>query len=54
MTRSLLLAVGLALVDLGWYFATPLTGPDLLVFFLVLAACIYACIRTWRGQNRYA
>jgi peptidoglycan/LPS O-acetylase OafA/YrhL len=47
-------AVALLLVDLGWYFATPLSGRDLLVFFLVLAACVYACIRTWRGQHHYA
>jgi hypothetical protein len=47
-------AVGLALVDLGWYFATPLAGPELLVFFAVLAACVYTCVRTWREQHRYA
>jgi hypothetical protein len=47
-------AVGLFLVDLGWYFATPLSGPDLLAFFLVAAACIYAAVRTWREQHRYS
>ena len=47
-------AVALALVDLGWYFATPLSGRDLLAFFLVLAACAYACVRTWRDQHRYS
>lgn len=47
-------AVALALVDLGWYFATPLSGRDLLAFLLVLAACAYACVRTWRDQHRYS
>ena len=47
-------AVGLFLVDLGWYFATPLSGRDLLAFFLVLAACVYAAIHTWREQQRYS
>ncbi|HUK43729.1 MAG TPA: hypothetical protein VLV28_00390 [Gaiellaceae bacterium] len=47
-------AVALFLVDLGWYFATPLGGRDLLAFFVVGAACIYACVRTWRDQHRYS
>jgi hypothetical protein len=46
-------AVGLLLVDLGWFFATPLGGRDLLAFLLVAAACIYAGARTWREQHRY-
>ena len=47
-------AVGLLLVDLGWYFATPLGGRDLLAFFLVAAAAVYAAVRTWREQHRYS
>ncbi len=47
-------AVALFLVDLGWYFATPLNGRDLLAFFLVAAACVYAAVRTWREQHRYS
>jgi hypothetical protein len=47
-------AVGLFLVDLGWYFATPLGGTDLLAFLVVAAACIYAAVRTWREQHRYS
>ena len=46
-------AAGLLLVDLGWFFATPLGGRDLLAFLLVAAACIYAGVRTWREQHRY-
>jgi len=47
-------AIALFLVDLGWYFATPLTGRDLLAFFVAAAACIYAAVRTWREQHRYS
>jgi hypothetical protein len=47
-------AVALFLVDLGWYFATPLSGRDLLAFFVTAAACAYAAVRTWRGQHRYS
>jgi hypothetical protein len=46
-------AVGVFLIDLGWYFATPLSGRNLLVFFLVAGACVYAALRTWRDQHRY-
>ena len=46
-------AVALFLVDLGWFFAVSLTGRDLLAFFVVAAACIYAAVRTWRIQQRY-
>ena len=47
-------AIALLLVDLGWYFATPLGGRDLLAFFVVVAASIYASVRTWREQHRYS
>jgi peptidoglycan/LPS O-acetylase OafA/YrhL len=47
-------AVALLLVDLGWYFATPLSGRDLLAFLLVAAAAVYAGVRTWRDQHRYS
>jgi hypothetical protein len=47
-------AVALFLVDLGWFFARTLSGRDLLAFFLVAAACIYAAVRTWREQHRYS
>jgi hypothetical protein len=47
-------AVGLLLVDLGWYFATPLDGRDLLAFFLVAVGAIFAGVRTWRDQHRYS
>ena len=47
-------AVALVLVDLGWYFFQSLTGPDLLAFFLVLLACVFAAVKTWRDQHRYS
>ena len=41
------------MIDLGWFFITPLAGLDALAFFLVAAACVYAAFRTWRDQHRY-
>ena len=46
-------AAALLLVDLGWFFITPLAGRDALAFFVVAAACVYAGFRTWRDQHRY-
>jgi len=46
-------AVGLFVVDVGWFFLASLSGPDALVFFVVAAACVYAAVRTWRGQHRF-
>ena len=46
-------AVGLFVVDLGWWFVVGLSGLDALVFFVVAAACVYAAFRTWRDQHRY-
>ncbi len=46
-------AVGLLVVDLGWFFVASLSGPDALVFFAVAAVCVYAGVRTWRAQRRY-
>ncbi len=47
-------AVALFLVDLGWFFAASLAGRDLLAFFVVAAACVYAAVKTWRDQKRYS
>jgi uncharacterized membrane protein YgdD (TMEM256/DUF423 family) len=46
-------SVALLVVDLGWYFASSLSGRDLLAFFVVAAASVYAGVRTWRRQRRY-
>ena len=45
-------AVGLLLVDIGWYSFSHPHGRDALAFVLVAAACVYAGVRTWRDQTR--
>jgi len=47
-------AVGLLLVDIGWYFATALSGRDFLAFIVVAAVSVYAGVKTWRDQHRYS
>jgi hypothetical protein len=47
-------AVGLLVVDIGWWMLRSPSGPDALAFFLVAAACIYVGVRTWRDQKRLA
>jgi hypothetical protein len=46
-------SVALLVIDLGWFFITPLNGLDALAFFLVAGGCGYAAFRTWRDQHRY-
>jgi uncharacterized membrane protein YgdD (TMEM256/DUF423 family) len=46
-------AVGLFLVDLGWFFLISPSGRDALAFFLVAGACVYAAVMTWRRQTTY-
>ncbi len=46
-------AVGLFIVDLGWYFARGPAGRDFLAFLIVAAVCAYVCVRTWRDQRTY-
>jgi small-conductance mechanosensitive channel len=56
-TRAKAVFYGAALVavlDLAQYFVRPLSGPDALVFFLVLAGCGYAMWRIWRDQHTYS
>jgi hypothetical protein len=45
-------AVGLLVVDIGWWLVGRLAGRDALVAILVAAACVYAGVRTWREQKR--
>ena len=47
-------AFGLLVVDLGYFFVGHPGGRDALACFLVGAACIYAGVRTWRGQHTYS
>jgi hypothetical protein len=44
-------AIGLFLVDLGWFFFGHPAGRDLLVFLVVAGACVYSAVRTWRDQS---
>jgi hypothetical protein len=46
-------AVGVFLVDIGWYFAMSLHGRNLLAFLIVAVACVYAAVKTWRDQHHY-
>ncbi|MBA2384525.1 MAG: hypothetical protein H0V68_07680 [Actinobacteria bacterium] len=47
-------AIVLAVVDVGAFIGlSPSGGPDALAFFLVLGACVYAVVRTWREEHRY-
>lgn len=49
--RAFYAAVGLFVVDIGWYMLIGLTGRDALAFFVVAAICVYVAIRTWRAQR---
>jgi hypothetical protein len=44
----------LAVVDIGAFIGLSPSGPDALAFFLVLGACVYAAVRTWREEHRYS
>jgi hypothetical protein len=44
-------AVGLLIVDIGWFMLAGVSGRDALAFFVVAAICVYVGIRTWREQK---
>jgi hypothetical protein len=46
-------AIILAVVDIGALIGLSPSGPDAVVFFLVLFACGWAIWRTWRDEHRY-
>jgi hypothetical protein len=48
-------AVALAVANIGAAFAPqyPTGGLEALVFFAVLAACVFACWRVWRDEHTY-
>jgi hypothetical protein len=46
-------AVVLAVVDIGAFVGLRPDGRDALAFFLVLGACAWAAVRTWRAEHRY-
>lgn len=46
-------ALGLLVVDIGWYAVVGLSGRDVLAFLVVAAICVYVGVRTWRAQRSY-
>ena len=46
-------AIVLAVVDIGAFIGLRPDGRDALAFFLVLGACVWAVVRTWRAEHRY-
>jgi hypothetical protein len=46
-------AVGLLVVDVGWYLVVGLSGRDLLACLVVAAICVAVGVRTWRAQRSY-
>ena len=46
-------AIILAVVDVGMLIGLGASGQDALAFFLVLAACAWVVVRTWRLEHRY-
>jgi hypothetical protein len=47
-------AIALAVVDVGAAIGLTPTGGDTIAFFAVLGCCIWAVVRTWRAEHRYA
>ena len=43
----------LAVVDVGMLIGLGPSGPDALVFFLVLGACAWIVVRTWRLEHKH-
>ena len=41
-------AIGLGVVDLGWWMFAHPSGRNALVSFVVAGICIYIAVRTWR------
>lgn len=46
-------AIILAVVDIGTIIGLGAAGRDALAFFLVLGACAWVVVRTWRLEHRY-
>ena len=45
-------AVGLLIVDIGWFSLASLRGLDALTFFAVAIGSIVVAVRTWRERQR--
>ena len=44
-------AVGLLVLDIGWYMLFGVSGRNALAFFVVAGICVYVGIKTWREQK---
>ena len=44
-------AVGLLVVDIGWFMLTSVSGRDALAFFVVAGISVFVGVRTWREQK---
>jgi amino acid transporter len=47
-------AIVLAVVDIGMLIGLSPGGPESAAGIVVLGACVYAAVRTWRNEHRYA
>ncbi len=47
-------AISLAVIDVGAAIGLSPTGGDAIAFFVVLACCAWAAVRTWRAEHTYA
>jgi hypothetical protein len=45
-------AVGLFVVDLGWFLFAHPQARDALAFFIVAGICVYVAVRTWLDERR--
>ncbi len=50
-SRVFYAAIGLGVVDLGWWMFGHPSGRNALIFFVVAAVCIYVAVRTWYDQR---
>jgi hypothetical protein len=50
-SRLLYAAIGLGVIDLGWWLFGHPSGRNALIFFVVAGVCVYVAVRTWRDQR---
>jgi hypothetical protein len=46
-------AIAVAVIDIGAAIGLAPSGPDVILFFAVLALCAYAVVRVWRDEHSY-
>jgi hypothetical protein len=50
-SRVFYAAVGLGVIDIGWWLFGHPSGRNALIFFIVAVVCIYVAARTWRDER---